>query len=146
MTNPDPRTTDSQRRTPPRWTPTAGGRRVLIEHASAEVRDALTQELHERGFDTLSCAGPGEQGRCPLLDQTVCPAVGGADAVVSGLADTGPGRVIACTIHYQYPDRPLLIEGTREMLRGLEPALREHGVYPLEAQDVADRIEEQLDD
>ena len=144
MTTPD--RSDRGRRNPPRWISTAGGRRVLIEHASAEVRAALTQTLRERGFDTLSCAGPGEQGRCPLIDQAVCPAVGGADAVVTGLADTGPGRVIACTVHYQYPDRPLLIEGTQETLRGLEPALREHGVYPLEAEDVADRLEAQLDD
>lgn len=137
---------DRDRWMPPRWTMASDGRRVLIEHASAEVRATLTQKLRERGFDTLSCAGPGEHGHCPLVDQTVCPAVAGADAVVTGLADTGPGRVIACTIHYQYPDRPLLIEGTPEMLRGLEPALREHGIYPLEADDVADALDEQLDD
>lgn len=121
---------------PPAWGPSSGRPRVLIEHADPDTRARLEAELRARGLDTLACPGPGQRGGCPLIGQTVCPAVAQADVVVTGLADDGPGRVVATTIRYHYPERPLLIEGGPDVLRDLDPALHDHVVERLEVGDI----------
>ena len=121
---------------PPAWEARTGRRRVLIEHADAATRQRLETGLRARGYDTLSCPGPGQRDGCPLLGQTICPAVAQADVVVTGLADDGPGRVVATTILYHYPDRPLLIEGGAEVRRNLDPALHDQLVERLEVDDI----------
>ena len=122
--------------TPLRWPERTGRRRVLIEHADPDTRQRLETGLRAHGYDTLACPGPGQRGGCPLLGQTICPAVAQADLVVTGLADDGPGRVVATTIGYHYPDRPLLIEGGPEARRNLDPALHDHLVERLEVDDI----------
>lgn len=121
---------------PPGWEAGTGRGRVLIEHPDAATRQRLETGLRARGYDTLACPGPGQRDGCPLLGQTICPAVAQADVVVTGLADDGPGRVVATTIHYHYPDRPLLIEGGAEVRRNLDPALHDHLVERLEIDDI----------
>lgn len=122
---------------PPAWGARTGQRRVLIEHADAGTRQRLESGLRARGYDTLACPGPDQRDGCPLLGQTICPAVAQADVVVTGLADDGPGRVVATTIRYHYPDRPLLIEAGPGVRRNLDPTLHGHLVERLEVDDIA---------
>lgn len=121
---------------PPAWEARTGRRRVLIEHPDAATRQRLETALRDRGYDTLACPGPGQRDGCPLLGQTICPAVAQADVVVTGLAEDGPGRVVATTIRYDYPGRPLLIEGGPEVRRRLDPVLHDHLVERLEVDDI----------
>lgn len=121
---------------PPTWEAHTGRPRVLIEHADPDTRERLEVGLRARGYDTLACPGPGQRDGCPLVGQTICPAAAQADVVVTGLADDGPGRVVATTIGYHYPGRPLLIEGGPEVRRNLDPALHDHLVERLEVDDI----------
>ncbi len=75
----------------PRWAPLDDGDapRVLIEHPDPAAQEVLASAFRDRGYDVLSCGGPRAQGmtevHCPLLEEGACPAVDGADAVVTSL-------------------------------------------------------------
>lgn len=135
---------------PPRWSAAWRRPRVLVEHVDPGVRDALVAGLCTRGYDVLACPGPvsgvrrppvRDEGRaCPLLEGEPCPAVDGADVVVTGLADTPAGREIVRRIADDDPDRPLLVEGTSWMLRHLEEDLAGRAVWPLTTATVAARL------
>jgi hypothetical protein len=133
-----PRTTPAP---PPSWSTVYNGRRVLVEHADPEVREELLGDLRARGYDPIGCGGPAERDHCPVLSQEPCPAVQQADAVVTGLVDDRPGRMIARTMLDLAPDRPLLVAGSPEVLADLEPQLQRRAVEPR-----ADAIEAALDE
>jgi hypothetical protein len=74
--------------------------RVLIEHPDPAAARFLADAFRRRGFDTLTCGGPAARGAgsvvCPLLTEGACPAVDGADVVVSSLQvnQGDEGRVV----------------------------------------------------
>lgn len=74
--------------------------RVLIEHPDPAGQQVLADAFRRRGYATLTCGGPRGQGAgavgCPLVDQGACPAVDGADVVVSSLQVGGglEGRIV----------------------------------------------------
>jgi hypothetical protein len=113
---------------PPSWSTVWRGTRVLVEHADPVVREELVDDLRARGYDPIGCGGPADRGQCPVLSQEPCPAVQQADAVVTGLVDDRPGRMIARTMLDLAPGRPLLLAGSPEVIAGLEPELRRRAV------------------
>lgn len=63
--------------------------RVLIEHPDPAAQRLLADAFRRRAFDTLTCGGPmaAAEGTtaCPMLEHGACPAVDGADVVVTSL-------------------------------------------------------------
>ena len=63
--------------------------RVLIEHPDPAGQRVLAEAFRERGYEALTCGGPQAAGvsvtDCPMLVDGHCPAVDGADVVVSSL-------------------------------------------------------------
>ena len=116
-----PRTTPPP---PPSWSTVWRAARVLVEHADPEVRAELVADLRARGYDPIGCGGPTERDQCPVLSQEPCPAVQQADAVVTGLVDDRPGRMMARTMLDLAPERPLLVVGSPEVVANLEPRLQ----------------------
>jgi hypothetical protein len=64
--------------------------RVLVEHPDPAAQHAVAVGLRRRGYEVVTCGGPLASGMtetaCPLLRDERCPAVDGADVVVSGLS------------------------------------------------------------
>jgi hypothetical protein len=116
---------------PPRWSTGYSGARVLIEHEDPVIRAELAEGLRERGYDPLTCGGPGEQDWCPLLGQEPCPAAAQADVVITGLVRDRSGRRIAHTILDNYPGHRLIVDAPPETLDELDPELRARAVHPL---------------
>lgn len=102
------------RRGPPNWRGLPKGRRVLVEHRDPLSRGILERRLRASGYRAVSCAGPAGPGKkvsCPLLRQEPCPAVEGADAIVSGLDFRHDhNRLIAARIARARPDCPLFLD------------------------------------
>lgn len=102
------------RSTPPRWEDELPGRRVLVEHRDPQVRAVLERVLEEHGYGVLTCAGPEgtqEPPGCPVLRDEACPAVAGADVVVSALDARHPwsdrvAEQIACV----HPEVPVVVD------------------------------------
>lgn len=76
----------------PSWPdgPSGTARRVLVEHPEPAARDTIVRGLRDRGYEVVSCGGPGAHGdsrteRCPVLHGERCPGVDGADVIVSSL-------------------------------------------------------------
>jgi hypothetical protein len=109
---------------PPSWSTAWRGERVLVEHADPEVREELLSDLRARGYDPIGCGGPAAREHCPVLSQEPCPAVQQADAVVTGLVDDRPGRMIARAMLDLAPGRPLLVTGAYEVTADLDPQLQ----------------------
>lgn len=122
---------------PPRWSTLQTRPRVLIEHVDLDVREPLAHALDERGYDVMTCPGPGGGTSCPVLHGRPCYALDDTDAVITGLAYTAEGRAIAAHVSRSRPGLPLLIEGTPTMLDDLDAALLERTVHPLTADTVA---------
>lgn len=63
--------------------------RVLIEHPDPAGQRVLAEAFRARGYQALTCGGPQAAGvsvaDCPMLTDGYCPAVDGADVVVSSL-------------------------------------------------------------
>ena len=113
---------------PPSWSTVWRGERVLVEHADPAVREEVVSDLRAKGYDPLGCGGPAERDYCPVLGQEPCPAVQQADAVVTGLVDNRPGRMIARSMLDLAPGRPLLVAGSPEVIADLEPDLQRRAV------------------
>lgn len=78
----------------PTWSHSPPGVRVLVEHPEPIAREFLAEGLQARGYAVVTCGGPSPEDlagavRCPLLDGESCPAVGGADVVVTSLNPLG---------------------------------------------------------
>ena len=97
---------------PPTWTPGDTSTRVLIEHPDPDVRHVLGDQLAARGYSVRGCAGPSEDGGCPILAQQPCPAVDGAEVIVNGLLGDSRGRLIARRIRRSHPDKRIVVEAT----------------------------------
>ena len=98
--------------TPPTWSGTGAGARVLIEEEDGALRAAMADALHDAGYQTAECAGPGwrGEGRCPLVEGTGCAAVDGADAVVQVLvASDEPMPDVRSAIRAHDPDLPVSV-------------------------------------
>jgi len=97
---------------PGAWTGPADGRRVLIEEDDGELRKAMASALHEAGFQTAECAGPGTHGerRCPLVDGHGCDAVDRADAVLQVFVPSDEAmHEVRQAIHAHDPDKPIAV-------------------------------------
>lgn len=103
----------------PRWPRFGDGQRlrVLIEHPDPLGQQVLADAFRERGYEALTCGGPSAQGatmtHCPVVMGDPCPAVDGADVVVSSL-QAGQGieaRVIQGIVADPIGP-PLLLEAT----------------------------------
>lgn len=115
---------------PAAWTET-GLPRVLIEHPEAVVRRELDRDLRDAGYDVTTCGGPGSGWACPELRQEPCPAVAGADVVVTGLVGTRLGRVIARRVRRERPELPVIVEATDRMARQFGDDVSTAHVFPL---------------
>lgn len=142
------RRTQSDRIAPPRWPDVDGseGTRVLVEHRDPVVRDILQRELHDRGYQVLTCAGPRPDTdgavSCPLLHQEHCPAVDGAGIIVNGLGlQDAKARMILRRARTQHPDLPVVVQAP-------DGIIEEHGdladahLYPMDIDQVARLIDE----
>ncbi len=97
---------------PGAWTGPADGRRVLIEEDDGELRKAMAVALHDAGFQTAECAGPGTHGerRCPLVDGQGCDAVDRADAVLQVFVPSDEAmQDLRLAIHAHDPDKPVAV-------------------------------------
>ncbi len=123
--------------------------RVLIEHPDPAGQHLLAEAFRRRGYDTLTCGGPAAQGEssvsCPLLVHGSCPAVDGADVVVSSLqVNQGTeGQVVRRMV--EDPNAPpLLLEATTWQMSQVElSGSVEARCYPFTSPSkVVDRAEE----
>jgi len=97
---------------PGAWSGPADGRRVLIEEDDGELRTAMAAALHEAGFQTAECAGPGthSERRCPLVDGHGCDAVDRADAVLQVFVPSDAAmHDVREAIHAHDPDKPIAV-------------------------------------
>ena len=97
---------------PGAWSGPADGRRVLIEEDDGELRRAMAEALHDAGFQTAECAGPGTHGerRCPLLDGHGCDAVDRADAVLQVFVPSDAAmQEVREAIAVHDPDKPVAV-------------------------------------
>lgn len=121
----------------PRWSDdTADRPRVLLEHPDPWARSVVTRELEAHGYAVASCPGPGpdDDGEiaCPVLRQEPCPAVAGADVVVSGLhLNRQVNRLILHRITRSDPTRPVVVECTAHMADRYGGDIS-HRIFPME--------------
>lgn len=120
----------------------SGALRVLVEHAEPATRHSIARGLQAHGYEVVECGGPDADGpdpvgHCPVLSNEACPAVNGADVIVSGF-NVGAERegLIVRRIAESPGSPPMLVEATDwqvEALFGNSDALR-HG-YPFSSID-----------
>lgn len=142
------RTLEQTVQSPPQWLETENRRpRVLVEHPDPAAQDVLARDLRRRGYEALTCGGPRAAGdaraRCPLLLGERCPAVDGADVVVSGLPLSGS---VERRIVQRLPGegRQVIVEASRQQAESLDvdvmalPRLTRRGVARAVAQALSD--------
>jgi hypothetical protein len=90
-----------------------GGPRVVVECRDDVLADAAAGTLSAAGYHVMSCVGPDDRHRCPLLDGGGCPLVEGADVVVDmlGFGDDDGARVLG-RLKERYPDTPVVAEAS----------------------------------
>lgn len=120
----------------PEWDGPPDGTRVLLEHPDPGVRGIVEDDLTAQGYEVLTCAGPGAAGEsgtpCPVLRQETCPAVAGADVVVTGLPlQDARARLIVHRISRDDPDRPLIVEAPNQLVERYGHGAIEHHLFPL---------------
>ncbi len=139
----------------PHWPRLGDGERprVLIEHPDPVGQQVLAEAFRARGYEALTCGGPLAHGaamtHCPILMGDPCPAVDGADVVVSSL-QAGQGieaRVIQGLVADPIGP-PLLLEATGWQLAQADLAGPvEARCYPFQSPDrVVDRVGRLLDE
>ncbi|HXQ60700.1 MAG TPA: hypothetical protein VN796_00130 [Acidimicrobiales bacterium] len=99
-------------------TPVAEPRRtrVLIEDADGADAFSYWRLLTDNGYEAQWCPGPENHagGRCPLVTSGRCELVEDADVVVSALGiDNEASRKIVGAIKAEYPETPLVVQGSR---------------------------------
>jgi hypothetical protein len=122
--------------TVPDWDGPHDTMRVLLEHPDPGIRSIVERDLTAQGYEVLTCAGPGAIGEpgtpCPVLRQETCPAVAGADVVVSGLPlHDARARLIVHRISRDDPDRPLIVEAPNQLIERYGHEAIEHHLFPL---------------
>lgn len=124
--------------------------RVLVEHPDPVALDHIARGLRARGYEVVGCGGPDPAGpvhtlSCPVLNGQVCPAVDGADVIVSGLAVEGSSEgLIVQGIAENPGSPPMLVEATDWQVQAAfgDPEALTHR-YPLgSVDDVATAIED----
>lgn len=97
----------------PRFGSVRGGvPRVVVEECDPRLRDIAGSHLRRSGFEVALCGGPERlsRRRCPVEEGGGCPAIDGADVVVSSLRRDTPRHVaVVAGLRRRYPDTPLLI-------------------------------------
>lgn len=125
---------------PPAWGPERTGRRVLFEHADGAVRGVMARELSQLGYDVRTCGGPRDDVGCPVLRQQPCPAVEGADVVVTGLLNDERGRFIARRIRQHHPDLELIAEATDWTAEQVDLPVANRRVFPLRSRTLSEMM------
>jgi hypothetical protein len=137
----------TERRAAPTWSDDRRGTRILVEHADPTIRDVLRRDLEARGFDVLTCAGPGPDGAeaasCPLLHQERCPAVDGADLVASGLSLTSHVTHMVLRRIADQGTPPLVVEVPHQTAERIGAGIADRHLFPMRADAIA-RIAEDL--
>lgn len=112
-------TKDAHAATVPHWTgKPRGAVRVLVEHPEPAARRLLTTGLRDLGYEVVDCGGPGAIDAehavgCPVLAGDPCPAVDGADVIVSSLHLEGSDDgMIVRGIADDPASPPMLVEAT----------------------------------
>lgn len=126
----------------PTWGQERAGTRVLLEHPDGAVRTVVQDQLGKLGYDVLSCAGPDGEVGCPLLRQQPCPAVEGADVVVTGLVNEIAGRLITRRIQRRRPDVPVVAEATEQLARQHDVLADVHLVNPVCSRELLRTVQE----
>jgi hypothetical protein len=80
--------------------------RVLLEHEDPLAASHWALRLARRGYAVGICHGPHDGAACPLVAGDGCPAVEGADVVVSALSAEHEAVVAALRRHR--PQLPLV--------------------------------------
>jgi hypothetical protein len=131
----------------PRWPARGTGTtRVLFEHPDDHVREIISDKLQERGYEVLTCSGPGTPGSgqlsCPLLQQERCPAVSGADVIVSGLPLREPiARLILRRTKRDARGRPVIVVASQREADAHGNGLIDHRVSPLTVSELTEALD-----
>lgn len=84
--------------------------RVLVEHGDESAGLAIASALRHAGYAVAVCAGPHEQGQCPLTGTEGCAVAQEADVVVSCLDFERPeGQEVLDALRARCPDVPLVL-------------------------------------
>lgn len=134
-----------RRRSPPPDRPAPWGddhqhRRVLVEHHDGATRDLVARDLAARGYDVRTCAGPDDRVGCPVLNQRPCPAVDGADVVVTGMLGHTRGRFITRRIRQRHPDLPIVADATDWAMERVADDVDVQQVFPLRRESLAEAV------
>lgn len=126
---------------PPAWGPEGTGKqRVLFEHQDGAVREVMARELSELGYEVRTCGGPRDGIGCPVLQQQSCPAVEGADVVVTGLLHDTRGRIIARRIRQHHPEVDLIAEATDWAAEQIDVPVAQRRLYPLRSETLSEMM------
>jgi hypothetical protein len=123
--------------------------RVLVEHPDPLAQHILAVGLRELGYEVVTCGGPTAEGltkvSCPVLRQEACPAVDGADVIVSSLPIGGPEGIIVRRIAKDPGAPPIVLEATTwQISQYLEDVVAACSVYPLSVEVAANAVSEVL--
>lgn len=113
-----PRFRKSRTITPPSWSASDTGPRVLIESCDFVKRDVLTQVLHRNGYSVRACGGPeAMDAKCALVDRGECEGAGGADVIVHSMRHSDErNREVLRELRAQHPDTPIVVEVPRPVV------------------------------
>lgn len=132
-----PHRREPARQMAPTWSSANGSPRVLVEHPDPMARGAAQRALEAGGYEVLTCGGPhpvGEPSRsCPVLPQQPCPAVRGADVVVSALARDQVSRMVTRRVVRDDPDQPVIVVAPQDIVDRHDPDVSAARLWPLDA-------------
>lgn len=129
----------------PEWSNERTGTRVLLEVPDPLVRDSLERDLAARGYQVLACGGPSlepdEGVTCPVLRQERCPAVSGADVVVSTMSLTRPITRLIQRRVARYGHPPLILAAPEHVVDTHGDGMTPYQVFPVAPEAVARMVE-----
>jgi CheY-like chemotaxis protein len=98
----------------PEWPADAApGSRIVVECRDHDLSDAAASALEAGGHTVMTCSGPDDVHRCPLLETGSCALVDGAAVVVNllGLDGDEPNEVLR-RLRSTTPDTPVVVEAS----------------------------------
>lgn len=104
------------------------------------MREVMARELSDLGYEVRTCGGPRDGVGCPMFQQQSCPAVEGADVVVTGLLNDPRGRSIARGIRQHHPEVDLIAEATDWTAEQIDVPVAQRRVYPLRSETLSDMM------
>lgn len=136
----------TERSEAPTWAGEPVRTRILVEHPDPTVRDVLQRDLVAEGYEVLACGGPRPEddraASCPLLRQQPCPAVTGADVVVSGLSLTDHVSRIVLRRITRNSRPPLILAARAHDIDAHADGITPHHLFPVDAREVSRLVDD----